>query len=98
MKGIIWYYKDREKAIDKFMILVDNYKKMGIKGDIIYNSKECFIKLNNGDFWSIVSAENGLGRRSNIALIEKRIPQDLIDTIIKPCNTLIPYTAYNYWE
>ena len=98
MKGIIWYYTDRQKAIDKLITLANNYKKMNVEGEIINTDRECFIKLNNGDFWSVVSVENGLSRRSNIALIEKGTPQELIDTFIKPCNTLIPYTAYNYWE
>lgn len=98
MKGIIWYYQDRQKGIDKIKKLYEDYKINGVDGEFILNTSECFIKLNNGDFWSVHSIDGHKGRRCNISLIEKLIPQGIIDVIIKPCTTLSPYTAYNYWE
>lgn len=53
----------------------------------------------NGDFWRAIAVANcGRGRKCNIAYIDDTIDSQIVDTVIKPCVTLGPYCAYNYFH
>ena len=43
------------------------------------------------------AGENARGHRCNVSYIERSIPEDVVQYIIKPCTTAFPYNAYNYY-
>ena len=100
MRGIIWYYTDREKGINKLEQLISNYKRLNIEPiRLINNYMEQEVIFSNEDFWKVCSSskQSSRGQICNIALIEYDTPAEIVNTIIKPCIKSLPYTAYNYY-
>lgn len=99
MRGIIWYYTKREVGMEKLEQLVSNYVRMGIKLIKLVNNKVISEAIfDNGDYWKVCSSyQNSRGQSCNIALIERNTPEEIINTIIKPCIKSLPYNAYNYY-
>lgn len=94
MKGVIWgqTFESAKEQLDR---IVSNYEKIGYEKVCITKDQALFC---NGDVWAIKSASNPtLGLRANIAYIDNRIDQQIIDEVIKPSLTLLPYTAIHYY-
>ena len=98
MKGIVWY-KNRSCGEEKINEIINRYDLMGIGIIKKINSKNnSLIIFGNGDTWRLMAvADNVIGQKCNISLIEQSIEKDFIDTIIKPCTIASPFTAYNYY-
>ena len=99
MKGVVWYYKDKEAAINKLLQIKDSYNKIGI--EIIKSSQSSnnySFTFDNGDYWRIIYAgDSSRGYRMNISYISKDISNDIIISMIKHCTTAYPYTAYHFY-
>ena len=93
MKGIIWYQSDREKAVKKMLDILFEYQAQGIGYKRVYMTRSSpSIFLDNGDTWSCHRA--GIfarGHRCDTGLIDSAIPQDVVDTIVKPCSKSYDY-------
>ena len=103
MKGIIWYINN-EIGLQELENIKNNYQKRGINF-IQYTSqkrgtnKDEYIIFENGDQWRTCFATDSMrGAACNISLIESNIPQNTIDTIIKPCTKALPYRAFNFYS
>lgn len=99
MRGIVWYYTDREVGLSQFLKVIKDYEKMGFHitqaAQGKFNTFACF---DNGDVWSLAKAGDGAkGRACNVGLIERNTPEEIIHSIIMPCIKLLPYRAYNYY-
>ena len=99
MKGIIWYYTNREYGIERLKQLIQEYERIKISCTRkIINSAMCEATFENGDIWRVVPTyESSRGSACNIALIERGTPEREIHEIIMPCIKGYPYRAYNYW-
>lgn len=83
------------------MEIASKYESMGIglEKPLIKTKYELQSYFTNGDFWSTASVSNNrYGRRCNVAYIDDTIDPEVVDTVIKPCVTLGPYYAYNYFH
>ena len=97
MKGIIWY-KTKQKGLDQFNELINNYAKVNIEVLAIKNNySETYVRFLNDDIWRIVPAtDQSRGRAYNVSLIDSRIDKHIINTIIMPTVKANPYRAYNF--
>lgn len=98
MRGIIWAYS-RERGIEQLKNIIADYARLYIhptKQRISqYNS---WVQFDNGDMWKIcAAADSSRGHRANVSYIDRRIPQDIINNIIRPQTILPPYQAYRYY-
>ena len=94
MKGVIWgqTFESAKEQLDK---IIYNYEKNGCGKVRITKDQVLFC---NGDVWAIKNASNSTpGLRANIAYIDNRIDTQIIDEVIKPSLTLLPYTAIHYY-
>ena len=94
MKGVIWgqTFESAKEQLDK---IIYNYEKNGCGKVCITKDQVLFC---NGDVWAIKNASNPTpGLRANIAYIDNRIDTQIIDEVIKPSLTLLPYTAIHYY-
>ena len=94
MKGVIWgqTFESAKEQLDR---IICNYEKMGCEKVCITKDQVLFC---NGDVWAIKNASNPTpGLRANIAYIDNRIGTQIIDEVIKPSLTLLPYTAIHYY-
>jgi hypothetical protein len=98
MRGTVWGVT-RERARLKLWEIVEDYERMGIKPIRKVDSmSSSFVEFDNGDYWvAIKASENQRGRRSNISYIDYAIPEDIINTIIKPATTALPFQAIRYY-
>ena len=101
MRGIV-YGKTFKRAEIQLQKIIDDYKKIGIEPQSIYNIKKTInnysVEFPNGDYWIAVGAsENSRGRACNIAYIDIDIDPLTIETIIKPTMKFRPFTAYNFY-
>jgi hypothetical protein len=99
IRGIIWG-STFQIAVQELEQIIENYKHEGIDlmekleyDDIMY------IKFSNGDFWRAIKVQKEvvINYRCNISYIDKQIPQNLVDLIIKPITTCPPYHAISYY-
>ena len=99
MRGIIWG-KNIERARDRLGMLMDDYERIRIKPIRIANHRNEFsVEFENGDKWKAIEASAcKLGQRSNIALIDVEIDEDIVACIIKPANSMPPYNALSYFS
>lgn len=100
MKGIVWgnnfqIAKNKLKEIEK------QYEQLGYNLLSKRNGNATNIYelvYANGDMWRAVAANtNARGYRANVSYIDRSIPDDLIDTIIKPTTIAPPYNAIHYF-
>ena len=98
MEGIIWY-KTKQKGLDQFDELINNYAKVNIGVLAIRdNHLETYIRFLNDDVWKAVPAtDHSRGRACNIALIDSDIDEEIVYTIIMPTVKSYPYRAYNFY-
>ena len=100
MRGIVWG-SSFQIAKNKLKEIEEQYERLGYKPLTKRNgnaSNTYELVYANGDMWQAVRAgENTRGYKVNISYIDKSIPDDLIDTIIKPATMSPPYTAIHYF-
>lgn len=99
MRGIIWAYLT-DDANEKLLQIEEQYARMNIKPmkRIINKSAGSQILFDNGDMWKVVRAsDNGRGYSTNISYIDRRISQEIINTIIKPATKAMPYQAFRFY-
>lgn len=99
MKAIVWYDKHLETAKGFIKTQIERYKLMGIEGRIVENKNFLCFYADNGDFWQTSSSrESSRGMKCNISYVEKSIPKEFINCVIKPCTVAYPYNAIAYYE
>ena len=99
MKAIVWYDKYLETAKGFIKTQIEKYKLMGIEGRIVENKNFLCFYADNGDFWQTApSRESSRGMKCNISYVEKSIPKEFINCVIKPCTVAYPYNAIAYYE
>ena len=98
MKGIIWSYV-MDDGIEQLLKIEKEYNHMGIEAQKrIISKSQCYIIFDNNDIWKVVKAsECGRGECANISYIDRRIPQNIINTIIKPVTKAKPYQAFKFY-
>ena len=99
MRGIIWG-KNIERAKDRLGTLIEDYERIKIKPIRITNHRnEFLVEFENGDKWKAIEASAcKLGQRSNIALIDIEVDEDIVACMIKPANSMPPYNALSYFS
>lgn len=61
-------------------------------------SHSATIYFKNGDIWTMANAKDSArGHCCNVSYIQRSIPIDIVEQIIKPCTKAFPYRAYNYY-
>lgn len=99
VRGIIWAY-DRDSGNEQLLEIKRKYQLLDIQPikERISKSTGSFIAFDNGDIWrSVYAAESARGQRANISYIDRRVPEDIVNCVIKPCTLDIPYSAYRYY-
>lgn len=101
MRGIV-YGKTFKRAEIQLQKIIDDYEKIGIKPQSIYNIKKTrhsySVEFPNGDYWIAVGAsENSRGRACNIAYIDLEIEPDIISCVIMPTIKSFPYQAHRFY-
>lgn len=99
VRGVIWAY-DRESGNEQLLEIKRKYQLLDIQPiqERISKSNNSFIAFDNGDTWrSVYAAESACGQRANISYIDRRVPEDIVNCVIKPCTLDIPYSAYRYY-
>lgn len=100
MIGIIWYYKNKDQAFEQLKKIQQGYEHIFIKTQIVRTDNNASLYCVNGDFWRVCPVPP-LGRirghRCNISYIERGTPEEIIATFIRPCLTVYPYSAFNYY-
>ena len=98
MKGIVWSYITND-GIEQLLKIEKEYNRMGIETQKkVISTHQSYIIFDNNDIWSVVRAsDNGRGHATNISYIDRRIPQNVINTIIKPATKAWPYQAFKFY-
>ena len=100
MRGIVWG-NSFQTAKNKLKEIEAQYEKLGYKPLSKRNGNRINVYevvYANGDMWQAIAANtNARGYKVNISYIDRSIPDDLIDTIIKPATISPPYTAIHYF-
>ena len=85
-KGIIYYLYNKTKAKRKLEEIIAEKAEQGIK-PILYNDNNIVtqIAFSDGDEWRLALANHHIrGLRWHKAYVEKEIPLEIIQNIIKP--------------
>ena len=99
MRGIIWAYLS-EGANEQLLEIEEQYARMGVKPiqRVINRAAGSWISFDNGDVWRVVRAsDSGRGHSANVSYIDRRISQEVINTIIKPATKAMPYQAFRFY-
>lgn len=99
MRGIIWAYES-DGANEKLLEIEEQYARMDIKPirRVISKSAGSWILFDNDDIWRVVYAsDSGRGHSANVSYIDRRISQEVINTIIKPATKAMPYQAFRFY-
>lgn len=98
MTGII--YGNTKQVIEQKL---DDMIKIWVNQDvkIKYLSRTSHgdkVTLDNGECWfTKITDDSCRGFRCNVALIDKNIPQEVIEQVVMPCVTAYPWTAVGYY-
>ena len=98
MIGIVWYcYKENGK--ERLEKVIEDYKRMGIEvAHAIRSHNETEILFENKDVWRMVrGSDSQRGRCCNVSLIERSIPIDIYECVIRPCTKALPYQAIGFY-
>lgn len=99
VRGVIWAY-DRDSGNEQLLEIKRKYELLDIHPiqERISKSSGSFIAFDNGDTWrSVYAAESARQQRANISYIDRRVPEVIVNNVIKPCTLDIPYSAYRYY-
>ncbi len=95
MTGII-FYKNKKAGLDMLNIIKTRYTNYMFNIQSVHPEE---VRISNGDIWKLVPATIPMtcGRRCQIAYIERAIDKEIFYSIIMPCLTSGPYTAFNFY-
>lgn len=98
MKGVIWSCDRNGDGIDKLKYIIDRYEWSGIPAlGITLSRNNAWAEFANGDVWRVAGAsDNSRGIRSNIAWIDSRISQEMLETVV--LRTLVSFNGPRYYE
>ena len=99
MRGIVWAYLTSD-GNEKLLEIEKQYIRMNIHPvqRVINKSTGSWISFENGDIWKVVRAsDSGRGNSANVSYIDRRISQEVINTIIKPATKAMPYQAFRFY-
>ena len=98
MKGIVWYYI-YEDGIKQLRQIQANYECLKIKTvRERFNRFDSFIEFNNGDIWRLAPGrDSSRGNKINVSYIVRRIEEEVVRCIIKPCTVAYPFQAFRYY-
>lgn len=98
MRGTIWG-RNIKRARPIFWEIINNYKYVNIQPvKIRDNAHCCQVIFENGDIWTAVRAsESQRGRRSNISLVDYSIDDEIINLVIRPATSALPYGVLDYF-
>lgn len=98
MTGII-YGNTIQAAEQKLDTMIEEWVRQHIKIKCLLRSPSgSKIMLSNNECWyTKLTNEFCRGFRCNVALIDKNIPQEIIEQVIMPCVTNRPWTAVGYY-
>ena len=98
MKGMVWYYT-YEDGLKQLQRIKMDYERMNIKA-----VKERFsrfgslVEFENGDCWKMASGtESSRGNKINVSYIDRRIEEDMVQCVIRPCTMAYPFQAFRYY-
>lgn len=92
MRGIIWYYEDKDKAIRKLKEIINYNKKDLIR--VRHSKNEYTAYFGNGDIWSIAPSHlSHKGTACNVSLISRDIPSEFETLVIRPATKSYPFQA-----
>lgn len=99
IKGIIWCASGHlEKGCNKLNEITKNYELMGVKLTTEKRSPCNYRVFDNGDTWRVASAcESSRGVRGNIHYIDRSINMVVLETIIRPTMTAVPFSSYQFY-
>lgn len=96
--GIIWG-NTLEEAKEELTRLKHNY--LACHRTITHEVNSRFagiVEFDDGDFWEArVPSEASRGIRCNISYVSRSVDPDLIDNIIAPCTSQLPFNALRYY-
>ena len=94
MKGIIWY-DSKLNAQHQLTELIARYNAINIQvEEYKKGTTQESVRFENGDFWKTCPANRSMkGNRCNISFIERSIPPDFYETVIRPVTSALPYRA-----
>ena len=99
MRGIVWAYITAD-ANQKLLEIEEDYNRLGIPTHkkVMSDSIGSYIIFANDDMWRVVRAsDSGRGYAANVSYIDRRISQEIINTIIKPATKSWPYQAFRFY-
>ena len=98
MKGIVWG-KTVASAVDKLDQIAIQYEQLHINPIRITKSRtEYIITYENGDYWrACLGSTSSRGYKCNISYIDNSISNEIIETIILPSTTRLPYQGIIYY-
>lgn len=98
MKAVVWYNNNIETAKEFIKMQINRYKFARIEGRVVESKDYLRFYADNGDFWQTMpSRESSRGVKCNISYIERGIPEEIINCVIKPCTRAEPYNAIDYY-
>lgn len=98
MKAVVWYNNNIETAKEFIKMQIDRYNFARIEGRVVESKDYLHFYADNGDFWQTMpSRESGRGVKCNISYIERGIPEEIINCVIRPCTRAHPYNAIDYY-
>ena len=104
MTGLIWVASQQHynSGIEKLKKIISDYEKLNIQliQPLKISKYLTTAKFSNGDIWQVMIASPNAarGRRCNIAYIDYDIPDAIIEEVIKPIVTYLPYQGINYFH
>lgn len=100
MRGLV-FGATLDVARDKLNRISTEYERFwNVEIERIISSRyEYTMIFSNGDVWRCVKADKThcRGRKCNIALVDRTIPREVVETIIRPCVVRDPYGALGYY-
>jgi hypothetical protein len=98
MRGVIWTCDRGNDGIEQLKYIRDRYLWAGVSVvREVYTRDKALVEFSNGDYWRVVgNCESNRAIRSNIALIDARISNEFVRTVILP--TLVSFNGPQYYE
>ena len=98
MKGVIWSCDSKGDGLEQLKFIQDRYEMAGVPTlGAHYKTHGAWVEFANGDSWRVASAcESSRGIRANIALIDARVSEEFVHTVI--LRTLICPFGPRYYE
>ena len=98
MKAVVWYNNNIETAKEFIKTHIQKYELRGIKGRVVESKNFLRFYADNGDYWETRPAyESSRGVKCNISYIERGVPEDFINCVIRPCTIAFPFNAIDYY-